>query len=110
MGVKLRVNEGYRSIEDQDKLYAQGRTTPGPVVTWAKGGQSYHNYGLALDVVIMTNGQPDWSKPITPAIAAYGKQQGFQWGGDFPTQPVNKQDLPHFEMTFGQSWQSLQNH
>jgi RHS repeat-associated protein len=100
MGVKLRVNEGYRSIEDQDKLYAQGRSAPGNVVTNAKGGQSYHNYGKAIDVVIVNNGQPDWSQPITPEIAQYAKQQGFQWGGDWNT---SFKDYPHFQMPLGQS-------
>jgi LAS superfamily LD-carboxypeptidase LdcB len=100
MGVKLRVNEGFRSIEDQDKLYAQGRSTPGNVVTNAKGGQSYHNYGKAIDVVIMSNDQPDWSQPITPEIAQYAKEQGFQWGGDWNT---SFKDYPHFQMPLGQS-------
>jgi peptidoglycan LD-endopeptidase CwlK len=100
LGVKLRVNEGYRSVEEQDKLYAQGRTAPGNTVTNAKGGQSYHNYGKAVDVVIMTNGQPDWSRPITPDIAAYAKQQGFQWGGDWNT---SFKDYPHFQMPLGQT-------
>ena len=99
-GVKLRANEGYRSVSDQDKYYAQGRTAPGNIVTNAKGGESYHNYGKAMDVVIMTNGQPDWSKQITPAIAAYGKQQGFEWGGDWKGQ---LRDYPHFQMSLGQS-------
>jgi RHS repeat-associated protein len=98
-GVKLRVNEGYRSAAEQDKYYAQGRTTPGSVITNAKGGQSYHNYGKAIDVVIMTNGQPDWSKPITRDIAAQGKQQGFEWGGDWK----GFKDYPHFQMPLGQS-------
>jgi len=104
MGVKLRVNEAYRSVEDQDKLYAQGRSAPGNIITNAKGGQSYHNYGKAIDVVIMTNGQPDWSKPITPDIAAYGKQQGFEWGGDWNT----LKDYPHFQMPLGQAVPELQ--
>jgi peptidoglycan LD-endopeptidase CwlK len=98
-GTRLRVNEGYRSPQDQDKLYAQGRTAPGNIVTNARGGQSYHNYGKAIDVVIMNNSQPDWSKPITPDIASYGKQQGFDWGGDWN----GFKDNPHFEMPLGQT-------
>jgi peptidoglycan LD-endopeptidase CwlK len=98
-GVKLRINEGYRSVAEQDKYYAQGRTAPGNIITNAQGGQSYHNYGKAVDVVIMTNGQPDWSKQITPDVAAYGKQQGFEWGGDWR----GFKDYPHFQMPLGQS-------
>lgn len=103
LNVQLRVNQGYRSPEEQNKLYEQGRTTPGNIVTNAKGGESYHNYGLALDVVRMENGQPNWSKPITPDIAKIGTQQGFSWGGSWQS----FKDYPHFEMSFGQSIKSL---
>jgi RHS repeat-associated protein len=52
LGVQLRVTQGYRSKEEQDKLFMSSRTNPpGPWRTDAKGGQSYHNYGLAIDVV-----------------------------------------------------------
>jgi peptidoglycan LD-endopeptidase CwlK len=100
-GVKLMVVEGYRSTERQDELYKQGRSTPGPIVTRAKGGESPHNYGKAIDVAPTKNGQPDWNTPITPQIAAIGKSQGFEWGGDWKGGFV---DTPHFEMTFGQSF------
>jgi len=111
-GVKLRVSEAYRSVADQNAYYQKGRDAqgnvidPSKVVTYAKGGQSYHNYGLAFDVVIMSKGQPNWATPITPDIAAFGQQQGFEWGGTWPTP---KTDNPHFQMTFGQTWQSLSN-
>ena len=42
-----------RTFAEQDVLYAQGRSKPGKVVTNAKGGQSYHNYGLAIDIVLL---------------------------------------------------------
>ncbi len=103
LGVKLLVSETYRTNERQDELYAQGRTTPGNIITNAVGGASPHNYGLALDVVQMTNGQADWSDSaqITPQIAAVGKAQGFEWGGEWKG---SFQDYPHFQMTFGQSY------
>ncbi len=50
-----------RSSLEQAMLYAQGRTAPGPIVTKAHPGQSAHQYGFALDFVIMNNGKPDWS-------------------------------------------------
>lgn len=105
--------EGYRPSSEQDALYAKGRDANGnvvdkaAVVTYARGGQSYHNYGLAIDVAVTSNGATDFTKPITPAIAQYAKAQGFTWGGDF-TGNGGFVDYPHFEMTFGQSWQSLQ--
>ncbi|WVE38856.1 M15 family metallopeptidase, partial [Priestia megaterium] len=49
------ITEGFRSIEQQHKLYSQGRTTPGIIVTNAKGGYSYHNYGLAFDIALLDN-------------------------------------------------------
>ena len=47
----MRVVQGLRTIAEQNALYAKGRTSPGPIVTKAKGGSSYHNYGLAIDLV-----------------------------------------------------------
>ncbi len=104
LGVKLRITTGYRSPEEQDRLFEQGRTTPGDKVTYVRGGYSYHNYGLAMDVVRMTgDGQADWT-PIDANIAAVAKQGGFEWGGEWAA-PYT--DYPHFEMTFGQSIQDL---
>lgn len=48
---------GYRSFDEQAELYAQGRTTPGPVVTRAKAGFSMHCYGLATDWAYFEGGQ-----------------------------------------------------
>jgi peptidoglycan L-alanyl-D-glutamate endopeptidase CwlK len=50
-----------RTGAEQDALYAKGRTAPGAVVTHARANQSAHQYGLAIDFVIMDNGKPDWS-------------------------------------------------
>jgi RHS repeat-associated protein len=105
--IQLRVTQGYRSIEYQNELYWQSRTSPptGPWVTNAKGGQSYHNYGRAIDVVVMEGGQPKW-EPISQDIANIAIDQGFEWGGNW-TAPY--MDYPHFQMTFGESWQDLYN-
>jgi peptidoglycan L-alanyl-D-glutamate endopeptidase CwlK len=53
----------HRSNEEQDKLYAQGRSEPGPRVTNAKAGQSKHNLvpAQAFDIAIMVNGKLDWN-------------------------------------------------
>jgi len=109
LGFRLRVTQALRTIADQNALYAQGRTAPGNRVTKARGGQSYHNYGLALDVVeIELNGNVNWRKgdmPFWNSVAAIGISHGFDWGGNFK----NGADLPHFEMTFGFTHQQLQN-
>lgn len=49
-GTPFKVYSGLRTFKEQDALYAKGRTKPGGVVTKAKGGQSMHNYGLAVDL------------------------------------------------------------
>ena len=50
MGINIKIISGLRTYEEQDALYAQGRTTPGNIVTNARGGHSNHNFGIAFDV------------------------------------------------------------
>jgi len=42
---------GRRTMEEQAALYSLGRSAPGRIVTKARAGESYHNYGLAFDWV-----------------------------------------------------------
>lgn len=95
LGYKLRIASGYRSIDEQNRLYAQGRTTAGGIVTKAKGGSSYHNYGLAFDTYFTDNGKTNLVKTITPDVVAIGKSLGLEWGGDWKT----IKDMPHFQLT-----------
>lgn len=64
-GIKCIGTSGRRTIVEQDKLYAQGRTTPGEIVTKAKGGQSPHNFGLAVDLCPINpkDGSLWWNAP-----------------------------------------------
>ena len=105
-GSQIRVTEGLRSTEKQDQLYNQSRTNPptGPWATNAKGGESYHNYGLAVDVVKIEDGKAVWT-PVSKEVANFGYGFGFEWGG-YWRQPST--DYPHFQMTFGQSIVDLQ--
>jgi peptidoglycan L-alanyl-D-glutamate endopeptidase CwlK len=105
LGIKIRATSTLRTYEEQNKLYAQGRTTKGGIVTNAKGGQSNHNFGTALDVVPIVNGQPDWKTTADTwsKIAVIGKGLGFQWGGDWK----GLVDKPHFEMQFGNTLAQL---
>ena len=101
-GLALLVTQGLRTWEEQDRLYAQGRTAPGDVVTKAKGGQSYHNFGLAFDIVVLDAiGKADWdtSHPGWAQAGALGKSAGLEWGGDWK----GFKDLPHFQYTGGLS-------
>lgn len=104
-GIKIRITSGYRTYEEQNKLYAKGRTTSGDIVTNAKGGQSNHNFALAIDVVQIINGSANYKKSDWNKIAEIGKSIGFSWGGDWK----GLVDKPHFEMLFGNTLASLQN-
>lgn len=97
LGIKLRVVSALRTWAEQTILYAKGRTMPGKKVTNAKAGQSYHNFGLALDVVEIKNGKALWNNPNWSKIAELGKSIGFEWGGDWKS----FKDKPHFQLTFG---------
>lgn len=59
--IPFRVFEAYRTPERQEWLYAQGRTRSGGVVTKARAWESFHQYGLAVDLVLFIDGQWSWS-------------------------------------------------
>jgi peptidoglycan L-alanyl-D-glutamate endopeptidase CwlK len=110
-----RFAHTYRSNKEQDALYAKR-----PKVTNAKGGESYHNYGLAIDIVLLkdkngdgtfetasweTNvdfdgdGVADWME-----VVKIFKSYGWEWGGDWKFT-----DMPHFQKTYGLSIKQLQS-
>ena len=105
-GLNVMVTQGLRTSEEQDALYAKGRTAP-PIgrkhrVTMAKGGQSFHNFGLAFDFVVLDAvGKAEWSTahPGWGAAGALGKSVGLEWGGDW----TGFKDWPHFQYTGGLS-------
>ena len=84
-GIDLIVTCTRRTLAEQAALYAQGRTTPGRIVTNAQPGQSAHNYGCAIDVVPIVNGKPVWDfhPEIDPwlTVGRIGQGVGFQWLG-----------------------------
>src|ERR1035438_318645 len=49
-GNPIKVITALRTWADQAKLYAQGRTVPGQIVTDSPPGYSWHEMGLACDV------------------------------------------------------------
>ena len=105
-GLSVRILSGTRTFDEQNELYAQGRTSPGDVVTNARAGYSNHNFGIAWDVGIF-NEKGEYiddlidkkmmtSKAVDAEykkVGAYGKARGLFWGGEW-TQP----DYPHFQM------------
>lgn len=107
-GINVQISEGHRSYARQNELYAQGRTKPGNIVTNAKGGQSWHNFGIAVDY-FLTN--TDGSKAVWTVnndwrrVAQIGKSLGFEWGGDW----TSFKDYPHLQMTGGYTLAQLRN-
>ncbi|MEQ5796257.1 D-alanyl-D-alanine carboxypeptidase family protein [Paracoccus sp. NFXS7] len=59
-GIPLAVFEAVRTPQRQAVLFAKGRTAPGPKVTWSQPWQSYHQYGLAVDLVIRDSDGWSW--------------------------------------------------
>ena len=105
--VKMLVTQGLRTFEEQEKLFNQR-----PKVTNAKGGQSIHNYGLAFDFCLVQGGRTIWDVakdfdgdkvPDWMEVVKVFKDAGYKWGGDFKSIV----DKPHFEKTFGKTWQQL---
>ncbi|MED3785513.1 LysM peptidoglycan-binding domain-containing protein [Geobacillus stearothermophilus] len=104
-GIYVVITQGYRSKEEQDALYAQGRSKPGKIVTNARGGDSYHNYGLAIDFALMNpDGSISWNVDAKwKRVAQIGKSLDLEWGGDWK----DFKDYPHFQYTFGLSLADL---
>ncbi|MBT2639309.1 M15 family metallopeptidase [Bacillus sp. ISL-39] len=105
-GIRVLVTDGFRSFEEQNQLYEKGRSKEGQIVTHAKGGDSYHNFGLAIDFALLNkqgkalwdttydgneNGKSDWME-----VVGIAKELGFTWGGDWK----HFKDYPHLEMRF----------
>ena len=116
----LRISSTLRTFEEQNELYSRGRTkfydkngNRLGIVTKVKGGMSYHNYGLAFDIMLVqdknsdgkyetavweTNvdfdkdGKSDWMEVVN-----IFKQNGWEWGGDWKS----FKDRPHLQKTFG---------
>lgn len=111
---RLRFACVLRTFDEQTKLFNQQ-----PKVTNAKAGQSFHNYGLAVDIVLLidkdNNGtfetaswdtKADWDADKIAdwmEVVKVFKKYGWEWGGEFKS----FKDLPHFQKTFGKTWQSL---
>lgn len=107
-----RFSYTLRTFAEQDAIYAQGRTKPGKIVSNAKAGLSYHNYGMAVDIVLIINGKEaswdtvkdfdgdgksDWKEVVT-IFKQFGWEAGIDW---------KFRDAPHFQKTLGYSVREL---
>ena len=85
-GLIIKIGECFRTVAEQDALYAQGRTKPGSIVTNAKGSSysSQHQWGIAFDFFRNDgNGAYNESGDFFGKVGAVGKQLGLGWGGDW---------------------------
>ena len=96
-GIDIRVTQSYRPWSEQAALYDQGRTSPGEIVTNARAGFSWHNFGLAVDVAPLIPQGVDWNTnhPAWLRIVAAGTSFGLVSGAEWRTFP----DWPHFQLT-----------
>lgn len=107
-----RFTHTLRTFAEQDVIYAQGRTKPGKIVSNARAGLSAHNYGLAIDIVLIIDGKEakwdtktdfdgdgnaDWME-IVNIFKQYGWDCGIDW---------QFKDAPHFQKLFGYSVRQL---
>lgn len=101
-GINIAYSECLRTVAEQDALYAQGRTTPGNIVTNAKGTtySSQHQWGIAADFYLDMDIDGDGSKSddafndstgLFEQVGAIAKSIGLGWGGDW----TSFKDRPH---------------
>jgi peptidoglycan L-alanyl-D-glutamate endopeptidase CwlK len=96
-GINMVVICGIRTFEEQDRLYAQGRTLSGKIVTSVRAGGSMHNYGLAWDAVLIKDGVAIWEGPHLQTCARYARALEIEWGGDWK----KFYDSPHYQVSGG---------
>ena len=100
LGFPMKIIQGLRTTEEQQALFAQGRTKPGKKVTNCDGVRNKSNHqaaedglGRAVDCAFVKGGLVVWEGPWD-AYGAAGKAVGLRWGGDFKSLP----DRPHMEL------------
>lgn len=112
LDITLRAVQATRTFPEQLKIYQQV-----PKVTNAKPGQSYHNYGLAIDLVQLKDGQANWHFNYG-LLQKFAQMFGLIWGADWDNDGQTKADgdhdehlvdMPHYEFTGGYAWRTLLN-
>lgn len=89
----------HRTIEEQQRLYSQGRTTKGKIVTWVDGvkTKSKHNFypSRAIDVAVIRGGKISWYPEDYRTLGFVCRDLGLVWGGGWKPP---KTDMPHIEL------------
>lgn len=98
------ITQGVRTAVEQNKLYQQGRTVPGKIVTNCDGYKLKSNHqtksdglGHAGDIAVLINNKIIWEEKYYKEVAISARilmqKYNIEWGGDWR----NFKDLPHFE-------------
>ncbi|MDD2989798.1 MAG: M15 family metallopeptidase [Zoogloea sp.] len=104
-GIDVLIYCTLRDNESQAALYAQGRTKPGRIVTNARPGESFHNYGVAFDCVPFVNGKAAWDDDKAYAqLGRIGEALGLEWAGRWTGK---LRERAHFQFTGGKSLAAL---
>lgn len=111
--VDFTVGEGVRTAVRQAQLYAQGRSTAGPMVTWVRVSNHQaksDGFGHAVDLwALKPDGGIDWDNhpaytAIYTAMFAAAKELGVtlragsDWDMDGRRSEHGETDEPHFEL------------
>lgn len=81
-GIDVLIYCTHRNNDEQNELYAQGRTRPGKIVTNARGGESWHNWRSAFDFVPLVGGKPQWNdSSLYAKCGKIGEDCGLEWAG-----------------------------
>jgi peptidoglycan L-alanyl-D-glutamate endopeptidase CwlK len=102
-GIDVIITSTYRDLASQTALYAQGRTSPGHIVTNAKPGESFHNYRIAFDFAPVVNGKVPWNDAdLFTRCGIIGESVGLEWAGRWK----HMRELAHLQLK-GQSLTTL---
>ncbi len=93
-GITIKIISGLRTYDEQNELFAQGRTKPGRIVTRARAGFSNHNFGIAFDIGVFEGTKYLDESPKYKAAGILGMDLGLEWGGNWKTIV----DQPHFQL------------
>lgn len=105
-GIDVIITSTYRDIESQNALYARGRTTPGNIVTNARGGQSFHNYRCAFDFVPIVNSKAVWNDTaLFTRCGTIAESVGLEWAGRWTGK---LRETAHCQWTGGLTLKDLQ--
>jgi hypothetical protein len=98
-GLNPELVSGTRSMEEQQRIYNQGRTTPGQIVSGAKPGISLHNYGMAVDIAALDDKGKLYYPDATfyQRLATIAGQIGMKWGGNWTAKDGISGDMGHFQ-------------